>query len=123
MWKSLLRRLRADEARDRDASITTWAKGVDRCALMRDAEERQVVRVAGIVNRIKVRPRDGVAAFEATLQDGTGEVRAVWLGRRNVPGLTLGARLIVEGRLGRDQKGRLQLMNPVYEFEAAPSAH
>jgi len=123
MLKSLLRRLRADESRDRDASITTWARGVEGCSLIRDVEERAVVRFAGLVSRIKVRPRDGVAAFEATVQDGTGEVRAVWLGRRSVPGLNLGARLILEGRLGRDAKGRLQLVNPVYEFEAAPGAH
>jgi hypothetical protein len=123
MFRRFLRRLRADEARDRDASITTWARGVGGCALIRDAEDRAVVRIAGLVSRIKVRPRDGVAAFEATVQDGTGELRAVWLGRRSVPGLMLGSRLIVEGRLGRDAKGRLQLVNPVYEFEAIPGAH
>lgn len=121
--KALMRRLRADEARDRDASITSWARGVEGCELIRDVEERQAVRIAGTVSRIKVRPRDGLAAFEATIQDGTGEVQAVWLGRRSVPGLNLGARVIVDGRLGRDAKGRFQLVNPVYEFEAGPSGH
>jgi RecG-like helicase len=123
MFGGMFRKLRIDEAKDRDATITAWVKGLDGCSLMRDVEEREVVRVGGLVSRIKVRPRDGVAAFEATLQDGTGEIRAVWLGRRSVPGLVLGTRVILEGRLGRDSKGRLQLVNPVYEFEAAPGAH
>jgi hypothetical protein len=45
-------------------------------------------------------------------------VTAVWLGRRILPGLQLGKRLILEGRLGGDPRS-LVLMNPRYEFAGA----
>lgn len=123
MFRKLFRSLQADEATIRDGSITDWASSIKGVTLLRAAENRQMVKIAGIVERIRVRPRDGVAAYEATVSDGTGRVRVIWLGRRTVPGLELGIRIVVEGRLGEDERGRLQILNPTYEFEAPAAAH
>ena len=51
------------------------------------------------------------------LTDGTGELAARWLGRRTIPGLVLGSRLVVEGVLGLDSaQGIKRIVNPTYEF-------
>jgi hypothetical protein len=41
----------------------------------------------------------------------------VWMGRRSIPGLTLGTKLVVEG-LVADQRGERRLVNPRFEFSA-----
>jgi hypothetical protein len=42
----------------------------------------------------------------------------VFLGRRNVPGIEPGARIVAEGAVGSYQ-GRLAMLNPYYEFVEA----
>ncbi len=115
----LLRRLAArivrDDERRRSASIREWAEAVPRTAPISSVESRSVARVAGVVEEIRVRPHEGVPTIEAGLTDGSGTVTAIWLGRRALPGLLLGSRLVVEGRFGGDQP-RLQIVNPAYEF-------
>jgi len=78
---------------------------------------RSRVRLAGIVKRITVHPEQGFEALEARLFDGTGEMSVVWMGRRSIPGLTLGTRLVVEGVVGEQRLGR-RMVNPLFEFAA-----
>jgi hypothetical protein len=73
------------------------------------------VKVAGVVRRITVRPVEGFEALEAVIYDGTGELTAVWLGRRTIPGLLLGSRLVLDGVIGKDKRG-LRVVNPTFEF-------
>lgn len=105
----------ADE--QRAEQIRSWAQSVPNVIPIASAEPRSVARIAGVVEALRVRPREGVQAIEAVLTDGSGTVTAVWLGRRNVPGLSLGSRLIIEGRLG-GERARLHVMNPQFEFAA-----
>jgi RecG-like helicase len=109
------KRLRQDESERRAESIRAWASTVPGTTPIAAAKTRDIARVAGVVEGLRVRPREGVPAIEAVIQDGTGQVTAVWLGRRQISGLTLGARVVVEGRLAGDQM-RLQMMNPKTEF-------
>ena len=109
------KRLRQDESERRAEGIRAWASTVPGTTPIAEAKSRDIARVAGVVEGLRVRPREGVPAIEAVIQDGTGQVTAVWLGRRQISGLTLGARVVVEGRLGGDQM-RLQMMNPRTEF-------
>jgi amino acid transporter len=76
---------------------------------------RQRTRVAGRVRAVNVKPWSGVPTFECTLVDGSGALSVVFLGRRNVPGIETGAKLILSGTIGSYQ-GRLALLNPIYEF-------
>jgi hypothetical protein len=108
----------ADEQRARQ--IRAWAAAVPGVTPICDAAPRSVGRVAGVVESLRVRPREGVQAIEAVLTDGSGTVTAVWLGRRTMPGLTLGSKLILEGRFG-GERARLHVMNPQFEF--APPEH
>jgi RecG-like helicase len=118
--KRFFKRLSQDQSDLRADSIRAWASSVEGATPIAAVEPRSVARVAGVVENVRVRPREGVPAFEATVDDGTGTVVAVWLGRRAIPGLSLGSRLILEGRVGGGS-GRMQMMNPSFEF-APPTA-
>jgi hypothetical protein len=59
-----------------------------------------------------------VSTVECTLVDSTGALAIVFLGRRNVPGIEPGARIVAEGAVGSYQ-GRLAMLNPFYEFVEA----
>lgn len=54
--------------------------------------------------------------FRCTLDDHTGEVDLIFLGRTNIPGLQTGSTCIAEGTVG-EIDGRLVLLNPKYKIE------
>jgi RecG-like helicase len=101
------------------AEIREWADTVPGSVRIADAEERKRVKLAGAVRRITIRPVMGFEGMRLLLFDGTGEVSVVFLGRRSIPGLTLGSRLVVEGVLGRSG-GTREIVNPSFEFVPAP---
>jgi amino acid transporter len=80
-----------------------------------EARPRRRARVTGRVHTLRVQPHGGVASLECTLVDETGGLVLVFLGRRQVTGLVVGARLVAEGMVGVDG-GRLAILNPVYEY-------
>ena len=115
----LFRKLRdrlneSDEAR-LAAELRTWAAKVPGTTAIADGAVRERARFAGVVRRITVRPVHGFDALEVELYDGSGELSVLWLGRRTIPGLTLGSRLAVEGVLGLD-RDRRRVVNPTFEF-------
>lgn len=85
----------------------------DECAPIAEARWRQPVRVVGRVRSVRVQPRANVPTLECTLVDDSGGITVVFLGRRSVPGIRLGTRMIVEGRAG-SHHGKLALLNPDY---------
>jgi RecG-like helicase len=95
--------------------VRAWAQSVPGSVRIAEARPRTRVKVAGVVRRITVRPVEGFESMEAVLWDGTGEVVAQWLGRRMIPGLRLGSRLVVEGVLGQD-RALPRIVNPTFEF-------
>jgi hypothetical protein len=97
--------------------IEAWAATVPGAVRIRDARTRDRAKLAGVVRRITVRPLEGHEALEALLYDGTGEVTVVWMGRRTIPGLGLGTRLVVDGMLA-ERRGERRLVNPTFEFGA-----
>lgn len=97
--------------------IEEWASTVPDAVRIRDAQTRDRSKLAGVVRRITVRPLEGHESLEALLYDGTGEVTVVWMGRRTIPGLGLGTKLVVDGMLA-EQRGERRLVNPTFEFGA-----
>jgi amino acid transporter len=82
-----------------------------------EAQWRQRVRIAGRVHSVRVPTRTATANLECTLADGTGSILLVFQGRRQVPGIKQGARLVAEGMVGA-WNGRRAMLNPDYELLA-----
>lgn len=106
----------SDEDRLR-GEIHEWASGMGSATPIGEAPSRQRVHIAGVVRRITVWPREGTEPeyMEVLLDDGTGQISASWTGRRSIPGLSLGTRLLVEGVL-RDDRDQRVMDNPKYHF-------
>ena len=112
--RSWRRMAESDEQRYAE-EIEAWASTVPGTVRIRDARTRDRSKLAGVVRRITVRPMEGHESLEALLYDGTGEVTVVWMGRRTLPGMGLGTRLVVDGMLA-EQRGGRRLVNPTFEF-------
>lgn len=78
-----------------------------------DVRWRQPVRICGRIRSLRVQPRANVPTLECTVVDDSGGITVVFLGRRHVPGIRLGTRMIVEGRAG-SHHGKLAVLNPTY---------
>jgi hypothetical protein len=116
-FRRLSRRLiETDEERLR-AETREWASSIPGCTPISEAPSRTRVRVAGVVRRITVRPIEGFESVEAVLSDGTGEIVALWMGRRSIHGMSLGTRMLAEGVLsGQSRSERRKMVNPKFEF-------
>ncbi len=84
-----------------------------------DAQWRQRVRVAGKIRSVRVPTGGATANLECTLVDGSGAILLVFQGRRRIPGIQQGARLVAQGMVGA-WEGRLAILNPDYELIAGP---
>lgn len=80
-----------------------------------DAPDREFVVLRGQLRTVTLRPRGGVPALEADLDDGTGILTVVWLGRRQLGGVAPGREIRVRGRIGVHDGARI-LYNPRYEL-------
>jgi hypothetical protein len=117
-----LRRLRETDEERLAAETREWAGTVQGCSTIAETPTRKPVRVAAVVRRITVRPAEGHEAVEGVLSDGTGEIAAVWMGRRSIPGMSLGTRMVLEGVLGEAARGEpRKMVNPRFEFAADPA--
>ncbi len=86
-----------------------------------DVQWRSRVRVAGRVKSVRVQPRAGTSNLECVLADDSGQLTLVFQGRRRVPGIQPGAKLVVEGMVG-DWARRQAILNPDYELIGGPDA-
>ena len=81
-----------------------------------DVRWRDHVKVAGKVRAMRIQPwAEKVASLELTLGDSTGGVTVVFLGRREIGGVKLGAHMVVEGRVS-EARNLLTILNPSYEL-------
>jgi amino acid transporter len=83
---------------------------------------RDQVRVKGEVHSVRVAPQRDVPTFEVVLDDGTGTLLAVFLGRRELAGVRVGSRLEMVGTAGIHQN-RLAVLNPSYRLLPAAEAN
>jgi hypothetical protein len=90
----------------------------DRCKALgaveiRNAPLRVQVKIGGEVQGLQVVPRAGSPSLEVTISDGTGRAVAVFTGRKKLPGVDPGRRVVIVG-VGRQERGRMLLINPAY---------
>ena len=82
-----------------------------------DIQPRQEFSAVGEISSLRIVPRAGSPALEATISDGTGSLTAVWTGRRQIAGVGPGRRLVVRGRANPSgPRGRILVYNPVYDL-------
>ena len=79
------------------------------------------MRVKGKVRSIRVAPQRDVPTLECVVDDGTGTLLAVFLGRRELAGVKVGSRIEVTGTVGVHQN-RLAILNPSYRLLKGASA-
>jgi amino acid transporter len=78
---------------------------------------RQRVDVSGTVRTVRVHPLAGTSTLECVVEDDTGSMSIVFLGRSHIPGIAVGTRLRAQGVAG-DHRGRLAILNPTYQLHA-----
>lgn len=78
---------------------------------------RQRVVVHGHIRSLRVRPWGDHPTLEVVVTDDTGGITAVFLARRRLGGVRLGAEITLEGVAGAHQ-GRLAILNPAYELHS-----
>ena len=110
--KERIRRMRMTGAELHAESLKTFFASLDATPIA-DMVDREVVRIAGQVKRMRTAPRFGVMAVEYVITDGTGEATVVFTGRSSVAGMPHGARVVVEGA-AHPEKRRHVLLNPSY---------
>lgn len=80
-----------------------------------DVRERERVKLSGLIQSITYSPRSQPLRLIGVLYDGTGTIEVRWPGRRDIPGITVGRRIEVEGTAAR-YRDRLVIINPVYRL-------
>lgn len=81
------------------------------------AGHRQRVVLSGTIHAAQAITSARGPAYRCTLDDGTGELDLLFLGRKLVPGLSVDASCSVEGT-ARTEGDRLVVWNPLYRLDA-----
>jgi RecG-like helicase len=81
-----------------------------------EARPRARVVATGTIRNTKAVDLGHSTAYECLLDDGTGELTLVFVGRSSVPGLVVSARCTVEGT-ARYGAGHLEVWNPRYRLD------
>jgi hypothetical protein len=116
----VLERLSRPAAEIRAENLRAWAGTIPGVTPIATAEARKHNRVVGVVQNIRIDPREGTGTIEVTINDGTGPMVARWLGRSSLKGIRLGTGLIIEGIAGFGEGDELVILNPHYEIVPGP---
>ncbi len=115
--KRLLKNLRTPPSELDITRLREFCTGQAGMTAIGEVHARQEVAVVGEICALRIVPRAGSPSLEATITDGSGSLVAVWMGRRQIAGVSPGRRIVVSGRVNPGSQGRrLFLYNPRYEL-------
>ncbi len=115
--KKVLHRLTTSMSELDRENLREFCSGHAHCSAISEAQPRQEVSLIGEITSVRIVPRAGSPSLEATITDGSGSTVAVWTGRRRIPGVAPGKRLMINGRGAPIAPGgRLLFYNPRYEL-------
>jgi DNA/RNA endonuclease YhcR with UshA esterase domain len=80
-----------------------------------EAVDRGRVLVSGTICKTATARLGFGTAYECVLEDSTGTLVLVFVGRERVPGMNVGASCMAEGT-ARSVNGRLEVWNPLYRL-------
>jgi hypothetical protein len=104
----------------RAENLRAWASSISGAKPIGQVQQRERTKVAGVIQNIRIDPREGSGSIEATLIDGSGELIAKWLGRHSMSGIQLGMGVIVEGAIGIGTDKSPMILNPEYTLVPGP---
>lgn len=78
--------------------------------------ERKRADIAGVV--IEVHSAEEPPTYTAKLDDGTGQITLVWVGRKSVPGLVVGSQVNAQGTVSKAADGSLRILEPRFSLRA-----
>jgi hypothetical protein len=87
----------------------------DEVTPMGSARPRVRGRFQGQIRKIRIQPQAAVPTLEIVLEDDSGRVSALFMGRRGIAGIECGGRLAIEGTPVATERG-LTLYNPIYDL-------
>ena len=116
LWQRLTTGRDALHAAEMRAEVTGMTQAGQPAVPIADCAQRELVDVAGTLRAVTRKPRGDTLTMQADLWDGTGSITLVWLGRRDIPGIEPGRRLMVHGRLATI-RGERTIFNPSYELQ------
>ncbi len=113
-FRRLSRRLTEDIDRldAEQMAETADASGAQRAA---DCCRGDEVTMLGRLRSVETCSKSADAAVQAEFFDGTDALTLVWIGRRRIPGIEPGRTLLVRGRVGERDGGKV-IYNPYYEL-------
>lgn len=76
-------------------------------------QQGEPVEIRGIVRTVTLHPRQESPRFEIDLDDGSGTLHVIWLGRRRILGVDPGRVLVIKGRVTCSDDRRT-IFNPRY---------
>jgi hypothetical protein len=80
-----------------------------------DVRPRQRLVTSGRIVETKSTRLGVTPTFRCLIDDGTGRIALVFVGRDHIPGVCEGVDCLVEGTV-RAVKSRLEIWNPIYSF-------
>jgi hypothetical protein len=102
-------------ARSGRRAVQSKAEATDGTVPIASVRWRQRAVVEGRVRSVRVVRVGGTCTTECVIEDGTGAMSIVFLGRPRVAGVEIGTRMRVAGTAG-DRQGRLAILNPEYQL-------
>jgi hypothetical protein len=84
-------------------------------APINQARWRSRIRATGTVKALRVQMTETGSSLGCEIGDEAGSLLLVFPGRRRIPGIELGARVLVEGMVGLWRR-QLAILNPYYEL-------
>ena len=84
-------------------------------APINQARWRNRIRATGTVQALQLQETETGSSLGCEIGDEAGSLLLVFPGRRRIPGMELGARVLVEGMVGLWRR-QLAILNPYYEL-------
>jgi hypothetical protein len=84
-------------------------------APINQARWRNRIRASGTVRAVRVHETETGSSLGCEIGDEAGSLLLVFPGRRRIPGIEVGARMLVEGMVGLWRR-QLAIVNPYYEL-------
>jgi hypothetical protein len=84
-------------------------------APINQARWRNRIRASGTVREVRVHETETGSSLGCEIVDEAGRLLLVFPGRRRIPGIEVGARMLVEGMVGLWRR-QLAIVNPYYEL-------